>query len=95
MKEIVTHIDQVYQQLQQYIKKQHSLQAKHNTLLQQAELLKTENTALKQQVETLEEQNLVLKSAMQQLGDDDKKALEKKINSFIKGLDKTIALLSS
>ena len=46
------------------------------------------------QNETLLQENLSLKTSLQSLNEKDKKALEQKINKYIKSLDKTIALLS-
>jgi hypothetical protein len=56
--------------------------------------LKDKQFDKKQEVEVLEMQNAILKASQQQLDDKEKKELEKKLNLFIKEIDRCIALLT-
>jgi uncharacterized protein VirK/YbjX len=77
-------------------------------LLRQYQLLQKDNERLnqslknhidksaqqQQQIEALTQQVLVLKSAAGQMEESDKKAFEKRINRYIKSIDKYITYLS-
>lgn len=94
MEETIHHIDTVYKKLQLLIKKYEALQ-KDNLKMQGLlnngeEIIKT----IQQNFEDIQQENLVLRASLQSLEEKDKKILEQKINSYIKSLDKTIALLS-
>lgn len=94
MEEKIQHIETIYKKLQLLVKQYEALKkdnSKLKTSLTDGEvkfqdLLKTN--------EALQQENLVLKAGLQSMGEKDKKALEQKINSYLKSLDKTIALLS-
>lgn len=83
------------------------IQGKLKELLQQQQLLKKQNEQLQsslaatqqksreqqQRVEELQQQIAVLKMSSVQLDQQDKKELEKKINQYIKEIDRCIAQL--
>lgn len=83
------------------------IQGKLKELLQQQQLLKYQNKQLQasltasqqkireqqQRVEELQQQIAVLKMSPAQLDQQDKKELEKKINQYIKEIDRCIAQL--
>lgn len=84
------------------------IQAKLQQLLKQYELLKKENSKCQEQLKTMQEyelqqrekmeelvqQNLLLKASVTNMDGADKKALEQKIQHYIKNIDKCISLLS-
>ena len=94
MDEALSHINTIYQKLQTLVKKYEGLQKENK---KEKELVTTRDERIKTlllQNETLQQENLILKASLQSLNGIDKKALEQKINKYIKSLDKTIALLS-
>ena len=81
---------------------------KANQLVKQFQQLQTENEQLKKEVksslekqelyrsklESLEEKVAVLKSATGQLNEADKKDVEKRLNHYLKEIDRCITMLS-
>jgi len=79
----------------QRLLKQHQLLKKENERLNQS--LKNymdKSTLQEQQIEALTQQVLVLKTAAGQMNEVDKKAFEKRINRYIKTIDKYITYLT-
>lgn len=84
------------------------IQDKANHLVKQFQQLQTENEQLKKEVrsgiekqelyrskvESLEEKVAVLKSATGQLNEADKKDVEKRLNHYLKEIDRCITMLS-
>jgi DNA repair exonuclease SbcCD ATPase subunit len=64
---------------------------------QQQELLAKQHQidALNEKVNTLEDHLAILKNASMQMNDKDKKDFEKRINGFIKDIDKVVAHLQA
>ncbi|MCZ2459559.1 MAG: hypothetical protein LC128_08010 [Chitinophagales bacterium] len=87
-------LKRIHEKLQRLLKVHQSLQ-KENTRLNQ-EIEKSKKNSLHQQktVEDLRQQVDILKLNSRKLGADDKKELEKRINSYIKEIDRCIALLN-
>ncbi|SRR6266496_6674195 len=87
------HLKRIQDKLQQLLK-QHSLLQKENNLLKE-ELQETkEQTSLQQQnISNLKQQVEVLKLNAGEMGEADKKEFEKRINGYIKEIDKCITLL--
>ncbi len=58
------------------------------------EQAKQKELTAKQNIEELQQQSSILKLASGEMSDKDKKNFEKKINQYIKEIDKCIAFLS-
>lgn len=76
------------------IKKHQQLEKENKKLKDELSNLKEIQFDRKQETEVLEMQNAILKASQQQLDDKEKKELEKKLNLFIKEIDRCIALLT-
>lgn len=63
-------------------------------LLEELTALRRSEAAAKQRVEELEQQMAIMKSSLGELSEKDKKAFEKKINLYIKEVDRCISFLS-
>ena len=79
--------------MQQVAKKQDSLHKENTSLKDELSKFKNDNQELRQQLEVLELQVNILKTSAGQLEGEEKKEFEKKINFFVKELDRCIALL--
>lgn len=80
--------------MQLLVKKHQQLEKENKKLKDELNGLKDKQFDKKQEVEVLEMQNAILKASQQQLDDKEKKELEKKLNLFIKEIDRCIALLT-
>lgn len=80
--------------MQVLIKKHQQLEKENKKLKDDLSTLKEKQFDRKQETEVLEMQNAILKASQQQLDDKEKKELEKKLNLFIKEIDRCIALLT-
>lgn len=87
-------IKRIQQKLLQAAKKQDAVQKENVMLRDELSKIKNDNQALRQQLEVLELQVNILKTSAGQMEGEEKKEFEKKINFFVKELDRCIALLS-
>jgi predicted nucleic acid-binding Zn-ribbon protein len=87
------HLKRIQDKIQQLLK-QHTALQKENTRLKE-ELDKTKQQALQHQrnVEELRQQVTVLKLNAGEMNEGDKKEFERRINSYLKEIDRCIALL--
>jgi archaellum component FlaC len=80
--------------LQRLVKQYQLLQKDNERLNQSLKNHMDSNAQQQQQIEALTQQVLILKSAAGQMEEADKKAFEKRINRYIKSIDKYITYLS-
>lgn len=80
--------------LQRLVKQYQLLQKDNERLNQSLKNHMDTNAQQQQQIEALTQQVLILKSAAGQMEEADKKAFEKRINRYIKSIDKYITYLS-
>ncbi|MFL9481325.1 hypothetical protein ACI6Q2_01025 [Chitinophagaceae bacterium LWZ2-11] len=94
MDDINTHLQNLQQKLQQLLHNHKLLQQENDRL--QKELNKTTGTLTEkvQQLESLEQQVDVLKLGVKGRGAEDKIILEKRIDLYLKEIDKCLALLN-
>ena len=88
------HIKSVQQKLHLLAKKYMQLQKENLQLKQELLQLKQKHTDSKQELDVVEMQNAMLKASQQQLGDKEKKELEKNLQHFITEIDRSISMLS-
>ena len=88
------HIKSLQQKLQLLVKKHVQLQKENGQLTQELHQLKQKHNDSKQELDVVEMQNAMLKASQQQLGDKEKKELEKNLHHFIKEIDRCISALS-
>ncbi len=80
--------------MQLLVKKYQQTEKENKKLREELLQLKEKHGDRKQEMEVLEMQNAILKASQQQLDDKEKKELEKRLNGFIKEIDRCIALLT-
>jgi len=87
-------LKRIQEKLQQLLK-EHSALKKDNVRLQrELSAMEKENRSHRENVETLKQQVSILKVSAGDMNEADKKDLEKRINVYIKEIDRCIALLS-
>jgi CHASE3 domain sensor protein len=87
------HIKRVNDKLQQLLKQYQQLQKENERLKNTVKKQEEESQAKMQQVEQLQMQVNILKASAGQMNEADKKAFDKKINQYLKEIDKCITLL--
>ncbi len=80
--------------MQLLVKKYQQIEKENKRLKEELLQLKEKHGDRKQEMEILEMQNAILKASQQQLDEKEKKELEKKLNGFIREIDRCIALLT-
>jgi chromosome segregation ATPase len=88
------HIQSLNQKMQQLVKKYQQLEKENYKLKEELVIIKKQVDEKKQGYEIMEMQNAMLKASQQQLDDKEKKELEKKLNHFIKEIDRCIEILT-
>ena len=86
-------LQQVTQKLQQLLKRQEQLKKELDRCRTELAEKDAACKALNEKVTGLEEQVAILRTAAGQMDDNAKKQFEKRINQYIKDIDKTIAYL--
>lgn len=89
-----TTIKKVTDKLQHLLKQHQLLQKENERLASQVQLLQEKNKELSENIEQYQQKVAILKAAAGQMNETDKKAFEKKINQYLKEVDKCITLLS-
>jgi cell division septum initiation protein DivIVA len=82
--------DKLHQLLKQY----HRLQKENDGLRLELQQMKNKEATTHQKIDELEQQVSILKIAAGDMNEKDKKEFEKKINQYIKQIDKCISFLS-
>ena len=94
MSEVDVHIKRIQEKLQQLIKQHHELQKENSQLKKELERSAKQSSQHQQTIETLKQQVEVLEISSGNWDEHDKKEFEKRINHYIKEIDKCIALFS-
>jgi chromosome segregation ATPase len=84
----------ILEKLQALLKNLDRLKRENAKLKSDLEAAKSREAAAGQRIEELQQQTSILKLAAGELNEKDKKAFEKKINQYIKEIDKCINYLS-
>ena len=94
MNPLEDHIQRISEKMQQLLR-QYQLQQKENERLKkELQQVKELESARTRQLEELEQKVAVLKTATNNMSDADKKDLEKRLNHYLKEIDRCIEMLS-
>ena len=88
-------IQRIYTKLQQLLKRFDALQKDNVRLKQAVELLQAEKIASEETIRELRLRNDVLKATRSKLSDEEKKSLDKKINQYVKEIDRCISSIKT
>ena len=94
MAEPEIHIKRIQEKVQRLLRQYQELQRENNHLKKDIEKLSKQSVLHMQTIETLREQVQVLRASSGEWDRNDKKEFEKRINQYIKEIEKCIALLS-
>ena len=83
----------INEKLQQLLKQQARLKKENERLHLELEACQEKENSFQQKIDELAQQNSILKLAGGDMNEKDKKEFERKINSYIKEIDKCIAFL--
>ena len=84
----------LYEKLQQLLRQHNHLEKENDKLREELEQSKQREGITKGKVEELQQQISILKLAAGEMSDKDKKAFERRLNQYIKEIDKAITYLS-
>jgi len=91
--ELEAHIRRIQEKLQQVLKQYHDLQKENSQLKKDLQQSTKQSSQHQQTIDSLKQQVEVIKISSGSWDDNDKKEFEKRINQYIKEIDKCIALL--
>jgi hypothetical protein len=94
LSDIINHISLIHNKLQQLLKQYELLQKENASHVLLIDNLKQQIKLQNEKMDGLQQQNLILKASVTHMDEADKKALEQKIQQYIKNIDKCISLLS-
>ena len=84
----------LHDKLQQLLKQYHRLQKENEKLKEELVLAKNKELQMEQRIEEIRQQVSILKISSGEMSEKDKKDFEKKINQYIREVDKCISFLS-
>lgn len=88
------HLKQIQDKLQKLIKNYSAVQKENSRLKEELGMAKQQADLYQKNIEVLKQQVDVLKMGAVEMNEADKKEFEKRINSYVKEIDRCIALLS-
>jgi predicted nuclease with TOPRIM domain len=94
MTESEQHLKRIQDKVQQLLKQHIALQKENQTFKDELDGLKKETSQFKENSETLKQQVEILKYSNGEMTEEDKKQFEKRINTYIKEIDRCITMLS-
>jgi chromosome segregation ATPase len=95
MNTIKEHINSINTKLQLLLKKYAALQKENSILSNEIGICRKNEKDYSEKIASLEMQTGILKSSAGKLNDQEKHDFEKRINNYIKDLDKCIAMLNN
>ena len=93
MADLSNHINQLKNQLQLLLKQHTTVISENLQLNKSVNDLNQKVESHKIQVEKLQQEQLILKASLDTMDEAEKKNLEKKINGYIRNIEKSISLL--
>ena len=94
-KDVTAHFQELSQKLQQLLKQQEQLLREHEKCKQELAQLKNQNNTYWEEINGLKEQLAIVQTAAGSMNEPDKKAFEKRLNQYIRDIDKVIAHLNT
>jgi len=94
MNPLEQHIQRINEKLQQLLKQYRFVQKENEKLRKELTDIRGLHAERNKQIEELEQKVSILKTATNNMSEDDKKDLEKRLNHYIREIDRCIVLLS-
>jgi chromosome segregation ATPase len=87
-------LKQIHDKLQQLLKQYQSLQKENTKLKDEIQEFKSHHHNHTEELERLRQRTQILQSTKTEMNQEEKKAFEKRLNNYIKEIDRCIALLN-
>jgi septal ring factor EnvC (AmiA/AmiB activator) len=87
-------LKQIYEKLQQLLKQYQSLQKENSKLKLEIQEFKSNHNTHAEELDRLHQRTQILQSSKTEMSEEEKKAFEKRLNSYVKEIDRCIALLN-
>ena len=94
MNPLEQHIQRINEKIQQLLKQFRASQRENEKLKKELADIKALHAERSQLIDALEQKVAILKTATNNMNEGDKKELEKRLNQYIKEIDRCIGLLS-
>jgi len=94
MNPLEQHIQRINEKLQQLLKQYRAVQKENEKLKKELTGIKDLQAERNRQIDELEQKVSILKTATNNLNEEDRRDLEKRINHYVKEIDRCIGLLS-
>ena len=94
MNPLEQHIQRINEKLQQLLKQYRAVQKENEKLKKELTGIKDLQSERNRQIDELEQKVSILKTATNNLNEEDRRDLEKRINHYVKEIDRCIGLLS-
>ncbi|HMC85985.1 MAG TPA: hypothetical protein VKI61_10680 [Chitinophagaceae bacterium] len=94
MNPLEQHIQRINEKLQQLLKQYRASQKENEKLKKELSDIRELQAERTRQMDDLEQKVAILKTATNNMNEEDKKDLEKRINHYIKEIDRCISMLS-
>ena len=94
MTESEQHLKRIQDKVQQLLKQHTALQKENQSLKEELDSIKKEASQFRENSDSLKQQVEILKYSNGEMGDEDKKQFEKRINTYLKEIDRCITMLS-
>jgi uncharacterized coiled-coil DUF342 family protein len=94
MSDTPTQVERIQQKLQLLLRQWHAMKKENERLQKETAQLRQHESVYRETIAQLSRQVEVLQVTSGGLGEEDKKAMEKQINGYIREIDRCIALLT-
>ena len=88
------HLRRIQDKVQQLVKQHSVLQKENQSLKEELALVKKEASEARENSNTLKQQVEILRYCNGEMGEEDKKQFEKRINGYLREIDRCITMLS-
>lgn len=88
------HLKRIQDKVQQLLKSHSTLQKENSRLKEELDMARQQADLYRKNIDVLKQQVNVLKLGAVEMNETDKKEFEKRINSYVREIDRCIALLS-
>lgn len=88
------HLRRIQDKVQQLVKQHSVLQKENQSLKEELDLVKKEASEVRENSNTLKQQVEILRYSNGEMGEEDKKQFEKRINGYLREIDRCITMLS-
>jgi regulator of replication initiation timing len=94
MNDLEKQLKQINEKLQVLLKQFHSLQKENTKLKEEVQQSRSHQSANVEELDRLRQRSQILQRGKNEMSDLDKKAFEKRLNGYVKEIDRCIALLN-